>query len=147
MQQRLQKIKDLYCRSVKLPITHAPLLRITAKTPVDWEKLEHQYSAFFAAAVEASKSMAAPLGRDLPKEVEVDADASFSFEEEDDDDTGLAPLHNTAFWRSFSSSPGQADAISEWTKLAGAGTSAWLVRGRAHVLRYVIPQEQVPQHA
>ena len=28
-----------------------------------------------------------------------------------------------------------------------AGTSAWLVRGRAHVLRYVIPQEQVPTQA
>ena len=54
MQQRLQKIKELYCRSVKLPITHAPLLSITAKAPVDWEKLEHQYSTFFAAAVEAS---------------------------------------------------------------------------------------------
>ena len=28
-----------------------------------------------------------------------------------------------------------------------AGTSAWLERGRAHVLRYVIPQEQVPTRA
>ena len=28
-----------------------------------------------------------------------------------------------------------------------AGTSAWLVRGQAHVLRFVIPQEQVPQQA
>ena len=35
MQQRLQKIKELCSRSVKLPITHAPLLNITAKAPVD----------------------------------------------------------------------------------------------------------------
>ena len=49
--------------------------------------------------------------------VEVDADAPFSFEEEDDN-TVLAPLRTTESWRSLSSSPGQADAISEWTKLA-----------------------------
>ena len=40
MQRRLQKIKELYCCSVKLPITHVPLLSITAKAPVDWEKLQ-----------------------------------------------------------------------------------------------------------
>ena len=28
-----------------------------------------------------------------------------------------------------------------------AGTRAWLVRGQAHVLRYVKPQEQVPTQA
>ena len=43
MQQRLQKIKELCYRRVKLPITHAPLLSITAEAPVDWEKLEHHY--------------------------------------------------------------------------------------------------------
>ena len=52
----------------------------------------------------------------LSQDVEVDADAPFSFEE--DDNTVLAPLRTTEFWRSLSSSPGQADAISEWTKLA-----------------------------
>ena len=34
LQQRLQKIKELNCRSVKLPITHAPLLSITAKRKI-----------------------------------------------------------------------------------------------------------------
>ena len=67
--------------------------------------------------MEASKSMAAPPGRNLPEVVEVDADAPFAFEEEDDD-TVLAPLRTTEFWRSLSRSPGQADTISEWTKLA-----------------------------
>ena len=47
----------------------------------------------------------------------MDADAPFSIEEEDDN-TVLAPLRTTEFWRSLSSSPGQADAISGWTKLA-----------------------------
>ena len=46
----------------------------------------------------------------------MDADAPFSFEE--DDNTVLAPLRTTGFRRSLSSSPKQADAISEWTKLA-----------------------------
>ncbi len=68
----------------------------------------------------------------------------------DDEDTVLAPLRylrTTAFWRLLDSSPGQADAISEWIKLA-------LVLLQVHdscedermfSAMHVLPQDQVEQ--
>jgi hypothetical protein len=99
-------------------------LGVTAKAPVDWQKLEEQYPIFFAEAVVAAAAIGV-LARPvllLEEEPEVEGqeqeppdmvDAA-----EEPEDVCLPPLRTTLFWRELSRSPASAAAISEWIKLA-----------------------------
>jgi hypothetical protein len=110
MQQRLKKIKELYCKDVELPSG------VLVKAPLDAVKLHEQYSVFFHHAQQVDKSMQPSRPR-LTDDEEAEADGPPFEQEEEVAIIELLPLRTSMFWRELSRSPATADAISEWLKM------------------------------